>query len=150
MANRRTHSLIGAAAGGATALYLARAQEAPLRLVEAVGGLIGGVAGGRLPDILEPAQDPWHRSVAHALVPAGVVGRTFVPRIPRAQQHIRAWADRCRVQSEAATNNRDRIIFLLAEMACRFAAGAMAGIAGGYASHLLLDADTPRGLPLLA
>ncbi len=33
---------------------------------------------------------------------------------------------------------------------CRIVAGAMAGAAAGYASHLLLDAATPRGLPLLA
>ena len=150
MANRRTDSLVGAAASGATALYLARDQEPSLQLVETVGGLIGGAVGGRLPDLLEPALNPGHRSVAHAIVLAGVAGATFAPSLHRTRQHSREWADRCRAWRDAATGTLEQILWWLAEMACRLAAGAMAGIAAGYASHLLLDAGTPMGLPLLA
>lgn len=33
---------------------------------------------------------------------------------------------------------------------CRLGAGALAGLLGGYGSHVALDAFTPAGLPLLA
>ncbi len=150
MANRRMQSLVGAAAGGATPLYLARDQEPSLQPVETVGGLIGDAVGGRLPDLFEPSLAPRHRSVAQALVPTGVVGLTFGPSLHGVQQPIREWADRCRAQCDAATSTLEQILWWLAEMACRLAAGSMAGIAAGYASHLLLGAGTPMGLPLLA
>ena len=150
MANRRAHSIAGAAAGGTAAFLLARDQGAPLHLVEALGGVIGGVVGGRLPDLIEPALHPGHRSVAHALVPAGLAGATVAPRLRRAQQPVRQWADRCRARRDAATGTLEQLLWWLVEMACRLAAGAMAGVAAGYASHLLLDAGTPMGLPLLA
>lgn len=150
MANRRAHTIVGSALGGTTAFLLARDQDPEHRLVEALGGALGGAWGGRLPDLIEPALHPGHRSVAHALVPAGVVGAAVVPRFRAGQQHVRRWADRCRARRDAATSTLEQFFWWLAEMACRIVAGAMAGAAAGYASHLLLDAATPRGLPLLA
>jgi len=90
MANRRVHSVAGAAAGGMAAFLLARDQGTQHHLVEA----LGGVMGGRLPDLIEPALHPGHRSVAHALIPAGLTGTTVAPRLRRAQQAVRQWADR--------------------------------------------------------
>ncbi len=150
MANRRAHSIAGAAAGGTAAFLLARDQGAPFQLVEALGGVIGGAWGGRLPDLIEPALHPGHRSAAHALVPAGLTGATVAPRLRRAQQPVRQWADRWRARRDAATSTLEQLLWWLAEMACRLAAGAIPGAAAGYASHLLLDAGTPMGLPLLA
>ena len=150
MANRRAHTIAGSAFGGTTAFLLARDQDPGHRLLEALGGALGGAWGGRLPDLIEPALHPGHRSVAHALVPAGVAGAAGVPRFRVGQQHLRQRADRCRAWRDAATSTLDQLLWWLAEMACRIIAGAMAGAAAGYASHLLLDAASPRGLPLLA
>ncbi len=56
MANRRDHSTAGVAVGGMAAFFLAR--DHGRHLVEALGGAIGGVVGGRLPDILLHAGTP--------------------------------------------------------------------------------------------
>jgi len=150
MANRRAHSIVGAAFGGTTAFVLARDQDPGHRLMESLGGALGGAWGGRLPDLIEPALHPGHRSVAHALAPAGIAGAAVVPRLRAGQQHVRERAGRCRARRDTATNALKQFLWWLAEVACRIAAGAMAGVAAGYASYLLLDAGTPRGLPLLA
>jgi hypothetical protein len=42
-----------------------------------------------------------------------------------------------------------QLFYWLLELACRFAAGVLAGFLGGYASHLVLDAFTPSSLPLV-
>ena len=150
MANRRVHSTAGAVAGGTAAFLLARDLDPPLQLVEVLGGVIGGAWGGRLPDLIEPALHPGHRSVAHALVPGGMAGATVAPRLRRAQQPVRQWAERCRAGRYAATSTLEQLLWWLAEMACRLLAGAIPGAAAGYVSHLLLDAGTPMGLPLIA
>lgn len=149
MANRRTHSLTGAVAGGVSALYLARGEEPLHRILESVGGFVGGVAGGRLPDLLEPALTPRHRGVAHSVALAGVAVAVFAPRVRRAQRRIREWGDRRRSPCDAGAGTLQPILGLLAEMACRLLTGAAAGVAAGYVSHLVLDAGTPVGLPLL-
>jgi len=150
MANRRAHTIAGAAAGGTSAFVLARDQE-PLHLpAETLGGALGGGVGGRLPDLIEPAYYPGHRSVAHALVPFGAVGAAVVPRLRAGQQRARQRAEQWRARRIVSTNTIEQLLLWLAEIACRLASGAMAGIAAGYASHLALDATTPMGLPLLA
>lgn len=150
MPNRRIHMIAGSAAGGTTAFFLSGDQDPVHRFFEVLGGVLGGALGGRFPDVVEPAIHAGHRSVAHALVPAGVAGAAGLPRLPAAQQHVRQWADRCRARREAATSVLKRILWWLAEMVCRLVSGALAGAAVGYASHLLLDATTPKGLPLIA
>ena len=150
MANRRAHTIAGSAFGGTTAFLLAHDQDPGHRLLEALGGALGGAWGGRPPDLIEPALHPGHRSVAHALVPAFATGAAGVPRLRVGQQHVRRRADGCHARRDAATTTLEQLLWWLAEMACRIVAGAMAGAAAGYVSHLLLDAATPRGLPLLA
>lgn len=150
MANRHAHRIAGSAFGGTAAFLLARDQAPAHRLVETLGGGLAGGWGGRLPDVFEPALHPWHRSTAHALVPAGAVGALGVPRLRSGQARVRQWAERCRTRRDVATSKIEQFLWWLAEMLCRLAAGAMAGAPAGYASHLLLDAATPRGLPLFA
>src|SRR5437588_10398867 len=84
MPNARAHAVIGTGSGGLVALL--RSQELPpeARLAMTLGGALGGYAGGRLPDVLEPAIHAWHRSFFHsAAAGAGVVQTTVVP--------IKAW-----------------------------------------------------------
>jgi len=43
-----------------------------------------------------------------------------------------------------------KLLWTLAECFWRFLAGFTNGLAAGYISHLILDAATPRSIPLLA
>ena len=49
-----------------------------------------------------------------------------------------------------ATNDFERFGNNLLEWLCRALAGLVMGVAAGYASHLLLDMGSKRGLPLFA
>jgi len=149
MANGKTHEVVGMAAGSGVALFRARNQPLADQLVEGVGGAIGGYLGGKMPDVLEPAIHAWHRNFCHswtvgALVAGGVAA-------------LGRWEKDCR--ERAADFRRRRLaadvqplmafFYWLAELFWNLAAGFLAGLGAGYVSHLVLDASTPRGLPLL-
>jgi inner membrane protein len=149
VADGRTHVLVGMVAGGGAALYRGRDLPGPDLLVEAIGGVIGGYAGGKGPDILEPAIHAWHRKFCHSWTAGAAIGAGIAT--------LEAWEGHCR---ERAANHRCRrlapgtdpltAIFLwIGEMFWTLAAGFAAGFGGGYLSHLLLDAATPRSLPLI-
>jgi len=131
MANRKMHIIVGAAAGGASAYFLAREQEPAHQLVETLGGVLVGVLGGATPR--------HHRARASS---------TASQR--RARSASRRWADQYHARRDGTENLLAQVLWWLAEMACRLISGALGGIAAGYLSHLVLDATTPMGLPLLA
>lgn len=85
----------------------------------AVGVGIGAFFG-KLPDILEPALHPHHRQLCHSWLVAGSIGYGLVK--------IYEW------QPEDHYGHFLRSLALIA--------------GGAYISHLLLDATTPRSLPL--
>ena len=125
-----------AGAGTAAALGL---QERPLDLaLEVLGGAIGGRLLSRLPDILDPPNSPRHRGIGHGILPAGGSSLFYMSKLPLMQSRLRELAD-----DHAAT---DPLLAVL----LRVAAGVVAGALGGFASHLLLDAQTPAGLPWIA
>ena len=103
---------------------------------------------GSLPDILEPALTPNHRSVAHSVATGYVVAAVKVDE----------WSSYCRERAEDYRHRQlqqvldpiRRTLYWLAEMFWRFAAGCLNGLQAGYASHLALDMFTPSGLPLVA
>ncbi len=149
MANRDVHMVAGAVAGGAAAAYLARDQQFGYYLLELAGGAAAGIVGAQLPDIFDPPTHPGHRSLGHGLVPAGAALTAVGARLDRAQRQLRQTAERHRAARESATA-LERLWHWLMEILSRFAAGAVAGLAAGYASHLALDAFTPRSLPIFA
>jgi hypothetical protein len=71
---------------------------------------------------------------------------------------IDEWSGYCRQQAEHFRQLQvpldlepfRRFLYWLAEMLWRLAAGCLNGLQAGYASHLALDALTPRSLPLIA
>lgn len=81
-------------------------------------GVFGGGCAAMLPDYLEPASNPRHRSVFHSVLSLGVVtsGTYFF------------------------CQNTDSSMF--AKMLLTISAG-------GYASHLIADSQTPYGLPFI-
>lgn len=149
MANGKTHKWIGMAAGGGVALLRAQREPLPDQLFEAVGGVIGGYFGGKMPDILEPAIHGWHRDICHSWTVGGVIA-TGVAALERWEKDCRERAASFRRRHLAAgVPPLTAFYYWLAEWFWSLAAGFVAGFGAGYVSHLVLDASTPRGLPLL-
>jgi len=135
MANRPEHVQVGALAGGVVGLLqvLVRGGTFGECLAGGVGGALSGAAGGRLPDIIEPAVHPNHRGPAHSVAFAAASTTALVKVQP-------TWTDLWARQRPATLAQRLSFAFL---------EGAGAGFGPGYLSHLLLDAQTPKSLPLL-
>jgi hypothetical protein len=119
-------------------------------LLEMIGAAIGGATATRWPDVLEPANHPRHRKVAHSwTVGFGVLGT--------APENVRAWEAACRnLSTWAATRGADmarapaeRALFRVVALVASILAGLLVGIAAGYLSHLVLDGLDPSGLPML-
>ncbi len=140
MPNRREHTAVGAVAGALTAFLRSSARDPEELLLEVAGGALGGALGGRLPDILEPPTSPDHRGVAHAVIPVAAAGSFVVSRLPGAS------VPRPRAM---ATQGVPYDVRAASSPLARFLSGFVVGGAVGYASHLLMDATTPGGLPLL-
>ncbi|HLJ87775.1 MAG TPA: metal-dependent hydrolase [Candidatus Angelobacter sp.] len=159
MPNCKTHQWVGALAGGLDACYQAQGKPHSDAVLETIGGAIGGYVAGMLPDVLEPAVSPWHRDVGHSVT---VGGGVLVLRATLAQ-----WAQQCRDKAQncsailmiavpgtnifvpASVTPFNQLVSSLAELFWKLLAGFLNGLSAGYASHLLLDAMTPRGIPLL-
>jgi hypothetical protein len=119
-------------------------------LLEAIGGLLGGRIGAKMPDIIDPPTSPNHRSIGHGVVPVVAGTAVAVRGLDRAQPKLRQRADRHAAARAQSSNRIAQLLHLLAEWACRIGAGVLAGIIAGYGSHIALDAFTPAGLPVLA
>lgn len=150
MSDRRTHRAIGTLAGGGYGLAKAQNRRPERLLVEVVGGLLAGTLGARLPDVFDPPTHPGQRSLAHGLAPIAAVGTAAVGRLDGAQARLRAEADRRAALRASATTSLQRLWQQVLAILCGLGAGALAGLLGGYGSHIALDAFTPAGLPLLA
>ena len=149
MPNRDVHSIAGAVGGAGYALYMAQEQPGWHMVVEMAGGVLGGIAGGRLPDHIGAPTSPRHRAEAHSVAITGVAGRLL-------SDHLRDWQNSLRRQAEHYAFMRghsslplEQFFLWIAENTCRVLAGAIAGLLAGYASHLILDAFTPMSLPFI-
>lgn len=103
-----------------------------------------------LPDIIEPAIHPGHRSVAHGAAPAVALGVLASRHLDSWQASLRARADRQAALAMQSQSTLPQLWHAVLEFFFRLLAGAVAGALGGYGSHLALDAFTPRSLPLIA
>jgi membrane-bound metal-dependent hydrolase YbcI (DUF457 family) len=120
MANGKTHSFAGGLTGLAVGLANPEIIKKDPKLLLAAP--IVGTFFGKLPDILEPAfKNPHHRQFFHSLAFVGMVGY--------GTKKVYDWNPE---------DNLEKAIRLL--LLCASA---------GYLSHLVLDAATPRSLPLV-
>jgi len=149
MASRRAHVAVGIPSGVVAGVYAARQQKHDWLITESVGGGMGGYVGALLPDVLEPAVSSWHRSTCHSWAAVGVAVQTVPEQIRRWQAYCRAQASDHESQRDASEDPVVRAWHGTCAMFWLLAAGFAAGLAAGYASHLMLDATTPRGLPLI-
>lgn len=149
MASRVPHAIAGTAFGSGAALFLARGQEQDRAFLEVVGGGLGGYLGGLCPDVLEPASNSSHRSVAHSWAVLGLDAAAITKWAGRWQEHCRAEALRHDSLSARTTDQWARFWHSLVAALWRLLSGFTVGFLAGYGSHLVLDAVTPRSLPLL-
>ena len=89
MPNRDVHLPAGAVAGVAHASYHAWGQPGPHLLAEATGGLVGGIAGGLLPDWIDTPCSLRHRAEAHSMSITGTVGYFVNSQLPAWQKNLR-------------------------------------------------------------
>lgn len=149
MPNRHVHRRAGAVAGLAYATYRAWDQPGPYLLMEATGGLVGGVAGGLLPDCIDTPCSPHHRAEAHSVSITGTVGSLLNDQLPAWQATLRDNAYQYAQLRASSPSLLPQIGYGLLEILFRFLAGALAGLLAGYVSHLALDSLTPSSLPIL-
>ena len=147
MPRRDVHEVWGMTSGVAAAFLLMPKEDNAGLMAELLGAVVGGNIGGRAADILEPALTPNHRAVAHSgLAVAALVQLARSGMIAGCRDQSTACQSRALDLSRSAEQrSTDRVHDLL----WRVAAGLLIGFIAGYSSHLLLDAGTKRGLPLL-
>ena len=148
MPNSKTHRLVGAGVGASKALVQARGQKPLHMAIETTGGVLAGYYGGGMADVLEPATSPNHRGPAHSVVTLSmVVGLCFIAH--HAAHMCRHYADRAAEKREQEEDWLIRTLYLIGEVLLRLLAGACNALAPSYASHLVLDATTPKSLPII-
>ena len=143
------HKLVGGLVGGATAFVFALEQPPLLALAEIVGGFIAGRFVANWPDVLEPAVSSNHRDAAHAVGPMLLAGSVAFQNVVSLQSLLRAQAQE---RLEAAANSSNALLQLLnlgIGLLLHCGAGAVPAIPASYASHVVLDAGTSRGIPFL-
>jgi hypothetical protein len=118
-------------------------------VVETLGGALEGFAGGVLPDRIDRPDSPYHRAQAHSIGITGCVGWILNQNLPEWQSWLRAQADRYAMLRAQSISAMQQLLLCFAKYFCRFLAGLIAGVLGGYASHLVLDFFTPMSLPAL-
>lgn len=119
MSNGTVHQLTAAAAVGIACLTAERGKQHPSE--RPVVGAILAAGFTKLPDMLEPAVHPNHRQFFHSVAFAGMLGIVT--------HKVYCW------QPDNPTDETVRFLLLVC--------------ASAYFIHLLLDAGTPKSLPLI-
>jgi hypothetical protein len=147
MPNRNVHVRVGVLSGTVAAAWCAHHAAVSNIAVEVVAGAVGGAIGGLLPDIIEPATSPAHRNLAHS---AAALAAISLIRTAELQAHCREQAalfDRLTIGLGSSSPQRQAAEWNA--LFWRFLAGLLIGSVVGYASHILLDGQTPAGIPIV-
>lgn len=139
--NGKAHTTFGVGAGCAARIGLSLRANRQVTLPEVCGWLAGGAAGARLPDLIEPAIHPCHRKFAHSGTVL-VTNLAFLqgPTLESWIQSLRSKAATHRLQAQV--DPQSALLHCIIAGLLEFLAGALPGVLGGYASHLVCDATT--------
>lgn len=118
--NGKQHMLLGGAIGFFGYIFYRLVEEKPIDLLELIFFSLGGAIAGILPDIIEPATNPNHRSFMHSLTNLSII----------AEGNKLTWDQ----TSQTLTKDQKAAISILS---------------AAYCSHLVTDGLTKKGLPIL-
>lgn len=118
MPNAETHFGVGAGASVLTYLINKKSRNEQAQLQEILAVGLFGGAVALLPDIIDPPLSPDHRGIGHSIALSGILIPLLLKRIEENPQ--------------ISPDQKDFVKSLIV----------------GFASHLLLDAGTPAGLPI--
>jgi hypothetical protein len=149
MANSREHIFWGAIAGAGVCLANAWMAGQKVSLSEFLGSTLSGALLAKLPDFLEPATHPNHRSFFHSTMFAGTVLPTAWSIAQQQREEEIRLAQECEWHATISSNGQEKRIWKEQASVHRFYAGMALGFIPGYASHLAADALTPKSLPFL-
>lgn len=147
MPNRPVHDIVGSTVGALQGAWSASVTASPYPALETIAAAMGGLAGSRVPDWLEPSTvGPRHRALAHDAATG-----LLIAKLPVAE-----WQATCRRlgaahAARANTLPEDSWPQLLERLFAYIfyaLAGCLGGMRAGYLSHLALDFTTPASLPL--
>ena len=147
MPNKNTHAVVGLVSGVAIGGIAAVSAPEEYRAIEVAFAGLGGMFGGIAPDVLEPAASPRHRAICHSIL---VGGAGVIAGVAHLRAYCAENASGCETRAAAATPGSALANSEWWKAFAWRASGAFAfGFAAGYASHLMLDGDTPDGIPLV-
>jgi F0F1-type ATP synthase assembly protein I len=145
MSRRGVHEIVGGASGAAFSLASAQATRPSELAVDVIAGSIGGLLGGALPDLLEPPTGPRHRSFFHSVgAAAGLAAllHRILPEPDATAPDQRQHAGITDLLQPTSARTEEAL-------PARLVRALVRGITVGAMSHLLLDAGTPAGLPMV-
>lgn len=146
--NGAVHSAAGLAAGIGGVFYFGHREDRVVGLPEVIGGAMGGVVGGRLPDQIEPATSSYHRKFAHSAVLTGAGTYAAHEYLRDLRENLSAKALEYERLALESSDWLEQILYTAACWLAQLASGFVTGVVAGYASHILLDSFTPRGVPI--
>lgn len=146
MPNRRVHVGVGLAVGVGAGVVTATRLPAEQQVLQVLTAGIGGIVGSLTPDVLEPATSPNHRAAFHSLAAGASLTAAWVADWAA---DCRQRALECEARASAAINPDAKSWEAFKAFLWRALAGFLIGFFAGYASHLVLDVGTSRGLPIM-
>ncbi len=147
MPNSETHKIIGALAGLASLHFLPPLSPGG-GSATLVGRVAGGVVGGLLPDRLEPATSPRHRSTCHSAA-AGGMALTVLEAARKIEAYLQSKSAEMRCGAQGQCDAVLKFLQKLAAWVVEFLGGAAVGVVAGYLSHLVADMFTPARIPVV-
>ncbi len=151
MPDRRTHRVLGA--GASVGVAVIQWGEFPEigKLLYGLSACAGGLVGGVLPDVLEPALHSHHRDVFHSLFAGGGIVAVGSQSAKTFGTELRAEAARLRsLRLAQPQEDPKRLVLSLRECLIYTVLGFSLGLTVGYTTHVVADMATPRGVPLVA
>ena len=114
-----------------------------------VGVLKIGSPAARNVLVFEPGTSSHHREPAHSLSMTAYGTTVVFQQTHAIQNQLHLAALQCFQTAQLSQNGLQQIVCGTFGLLLHFAVGALPAIPASYASHVLLDSATPRGVPVL-
>jgi hypothetical protein len=149
MPNAKVHAPTGLVLGAANAFRLSQGQPDNYRLVETLSGAFFGATAGLIPDRIDPPDHPNHRAGGHGAVQTIALAYFANKVTPMIQEKLRGIATSLFDEAQLRPESFERSMCQVGGVCYLILSGALPGITAGYASHVALDAFTPKSIPFI-